>query len=60
MSAERGSKLGSLQNRVHNARLVDQYASPVSELLRGKAFWFRGLGRKPGERFAVCGGNPAW
>src|SRR5262249_17015569 len=23
-------------------------------------FWFRGLWRKPGQRFAVCGGNPAW
>jgi len=23
-------------------------------------FWFRGLWQKPGQRFAVCGGNPAW
>jgi hypothetical protein len=22
-------------------------------------FWFRGLWQKPGQRFAVCGGNPA-
>jgi hypothetical protein len=23
-------------------------------------FWFRGLRRKSGQRFAICGGNPAW
>src|SRR6478672_2211645 len=22
--------------------------------------WFRGLRRKSGQRFAICGGNPAW
>jgi hypothetical protein len=33
------------------------YPTPVSELFRCKAFWFRGLGRKLGQRFAVCGGN---
>jgi hypothetical protein len=37
---------------------VDQhYPIPVSELFRHKAFWFRGLGQKPGQRFAVCGWN---
>jgi hypothetical protein len=29
------------------------YRTPVSGV-------FRGLWRKPGQRFAVCGGNPAW
>jgi hypothetical protein len=35
------------------------YPSPVSTLFRWKAFWLRGLGRKPGQRFAVYGGNSA-
>src|SRR5262249_5582932 len=26
-------------------------------VFRRKGFWFRGLWRKPGQRFAVCGGN---
>src|SRR5215467_3094062 len=42
-------------------RLVDQHLPhacfrPTSP----QRFWFRGLWRKPGQRFALCGGNPAW
>src|SRR3974390_2419580 len=33
------------------------YRAPVSELFRCKVFWLRGLGRKPGQRFAVGGGK---
>src|SRR5438876_9644823 len=33
---------------------------PRDSTFRRKDFWFRGLWRKPGQRFAVCGGNPAW
>jgi hypothetical protein len=33
------------------------YPTPVSELFRSRAFWFRGLRQKPGQRFAVCGRN---
>jgi hypothetical protein len=40
--------------------LINTYRTPVSGVFRRKDFWFRGLWRKPGQRFAVCGGNPAW
>src|SRR5215510_10858834 len=40
--------------------LIKTYRTPVSGVFRRKDFWFRGLWRKPGQRFAVCGGNPAW
>ena len=39
--------------------LINTYRTPVSGVFRRKDFWFRGLWRKPGQRFAVCGGNPA-
>jgi len=38
--------------------VIDQpYPTPVSELFRRKAFWFRGLRQKPGQCFVVCGRN---
>src|SRR5262245_24754150 len=40
--------------------LINTYRTPVSGVFRRKDFWFRGLWRKPGQRFAVCGGDPAW
>src|SRR5262249_56589665 len=39
--------------------LINTYRTPVSGVFRRKDFWFRGLWRKPGQRFAVCGGDPA-
>jgi hypothetical protein len=39
--------------------LINIYRTPVSGVFRPNAFWFRGLWRKPGQRFAVCGKNPA-
>jgi hypothetical protein len=35
------------------------YRTSVSGEFRRDGFWFRGLWRKPGQRFAVCGENPA-
>jgi hypothetical protein len=35
------------------------YRTSVSGERRRNGFWFRGLWRKPGQRFAVCGENPA-
>src|SRR5262249_1180702 len=43
-----------------NAQFFLSYLIPVSDLFRRKAFWFRGLGQKPGQRFVVCGGIVAW
>jgi hypothetical protein len=40
--------------------LTKMYRTSVSGVFRRNDFWFRGLRRKPGQRFAVCGGNPAW
>ena len=40
--------------------LINTYRTPVSGVFRRKEFWFRGLWRKPGQRFAVCGVNLAW
>jgi hypothetical protein len=39
--------------------LINMYRTSVSGELRRNGFWFRGLWRKPGQRFAVCGENPA-
>jgi hypothetical protein len=39
--------------------LINIYRTPVSSVFRRNAFWFRGLWRKPGQHFAVCGKNPA-
>jgi hypothetical protein len=39
--------------------LINIYLTPVSGRFRRKAFWFRGLWRNRGQRFAVCGRNPA-
>jgi ABC-type uncharacterized transport system substrate-binding protein len=39
--------------------LINIYRTPVSGVFRRNAFWFRGLRRKPGQHFAVCGRNPA-
>ena len=42
-------------------RLVDQHLPHACfRRTSPQRFWFRGLWRKPGQRFAVCGGNPAW
>jgi hypothetical protein len=35
------------------------YRAPVSGVFRRKTFWFRHLRQHRGERFAVCGNNPA-
>jgi hypothetical protein len=35
------------------------YRTPVSGVFRPQSFWFRGLWQKPGQRFPLCGGNPA-
>ena len=35
--------------------LINFYRTPVSGVFRRNAFWFRGLWRKPGQRFAICG-----
>src|SRR5262249_31640924 len=40
--------------------LINIYRMPASGVFRPQRFWFRGLWRKPGQRFAVCGRNPAW
>ena len=39
--------------------LLIMYRTSVSGEFRRDGFWFRGLWRKPGQRFAVCGRNPA-
>jgi hypothetical protein len=39
--------------------LINIYRTSVSGEFRRNGFWFRGLWRKPGQRFTVCGGNPA-
>ena len=39
--------------------LIKMYRTSVSGVFRPKSFWFRRLWQKPGQRFAVCGGNPA-
>ena len=39
--------------------LINIYRMPASGVFRPQRFWFRGLWRKPGQRFAVCGRNPA-
>src|SRR5262245_2661745 len=39
--------------------LIKMYRTPVSGVFRPQSFWFRGLWQKPGQRFAVCGRNPA-
>src|SRR6516165_1600463 len=42
-------------------RLVDQHLPHACfRRTSPQRFWFRGLWRKPGQRFAVCGGNPAF
>jgi hypothetical protein len=42
-------------------RLVDQHLLHACfRRTSPERFWFRGLWRKPGQRFAVCGRNPAW
>jgi hypothetical protein len=38
--------------------LINIYRTSVSGEFRRNGFWFRGLWRKPGQRFAVCGENP--
>jgi SRSO17 transposase len=40
--------------------LINIYRTPVSGVFRRNAFWFRGLGQKPGQHFAVCGRKAAW
>jgi hypothetical protein len=35
------------------------YWSPVSSVFRSRRIWFRGLRQNLGQRFAVCGSNPA-
>jgi hypothetical protein len=52
-------KLNRLRERA-TVSLTKMYRTSVSGVFRRKDFWFRGLRRKPGQRFAVCGGNPAW
>src|SRR5262249_11397520 len=39
--------------------LIKTYRTPVSGVFRPQSFWFRGLWQKPGQRFLLCGGNPA-
>src|SRR5262249_5855485 len=43
-------------NRLADQHLPHACFRPTSP----QRFWFRGLWRKPGQRFAVCGGNPAF
>src|SRR5262245_50590032 len=41
-------------------RLVDQHLPHACfRRTSPQRFWFRGSWRKPGQRFAVCGGNPS-
>src|SRR5262245_65971833 len=40
--------------------LIKMYRTSVSGVFRPQSFWFRRLWQKSGQRFAVCGGNPAW
>ena len=51
---------GEPQGEDATVLLINIYRTSVSGVFRRKDFWFRGLWRKPGQRFAVCGGNPAF
>jgi hypothetical protein len=55
-SASSSTSIGSLRNRFADQHLPHACFRRISP----QRFWFRGLWRKPGQRFAVCGGNPAW
>jgi hypothetical protein len=47
------------QNAFGN-RLIHQYLPhPRFRAISPQRFWFRGSWQKPGQHFAICGGNPA-
>src|SRR5262249_57988940 len=42
-------------------RLVDQYLAHTRfRRISPQRFWFHGLWQKPGQHFAVCGGETGW
>ena len=49
-----------LPGKMRTVLLIQHLPHAGFRRISPQRFWFRGLRQKSGQRFAVCGGNPAW